>query len=345
LTVRAGKQPGDGLLARAVAEVLLPLKTWILAKEQLSNQHFDRVIFYSPTIFWGWIVNRIARQHRAVTYLVLRDLFPEWALDIGLIRRTSPSYLFLKYVARYQYKTADRIGVQSPSNARQLKALYPEHAAKVEVLWNWTSDSSNQPAMQLSHSLSTPSGRVRFFYGGNLGVAQGVGHLVALARWVHTRSDAHLIIVGSGKGYGELRRTIDFEQLANVALSPPIPQSDYENLLSRIDIGVVLLEPALRTHNIPGKLVSYAMAGKPILADVNSENDLIDLLTEYRAGLVTSGDQSSFLANAKELTENPALRKSLGEGAKRLAHSHFSVERCATQLLANDWESARTPLG
>jgi glycosyltransferase involved in cell wall biosynthesis len=246
------------------------------------------------------------------------------------MRRGRPAYFFFSNVARYQYGVADRIGVQSPGNHRQFRERYPKYAEKVEVLWNWRATP-----VQATSGLPfpVPKDRVVFFYGGNLGVAQGVGHLIALARWANARGDAHLIIVGSGMGYARLRRTIDEEQLRNITLSPPVPQDQFDHLLGLSAVGVVLLDTALRTHNIPGKLVSYAMAGKPILADVNASTDLIDLLQVHRAGLVTCGDETEFLANARRLAEDPELRGILGTGALHLARSQFSVERCVAQLL------------
>lgn len=340
LTVRAGKRPGDGLMARAFAELLLPVKTWIHSRSYLSTQHFDRIVFYSPTIFWGWMVRRIAQRRDAAIYLILRDLFPEWAIDMGLLRRRGPTAIFFRYVARYQYRVADRIGVQSLSNARQFQELYPKYADKVEILWNWREHRAPSSRTLMDPPFPIPKGKVIFFYGGNLGVAQGVSRLVALARWANARTDVHLMIVGSGIAYDQIRQSIDHERLANVSLTPPVPQEQYEVLLSLSNVGVVLLDPALTTHNIPGKLVSYAAAGKPILADVNVGTDLIDLVHAHAAGLVTCADETGFLANAAKLTEQPDLRERLGVGAIQLARSHFSVEKCIAQLL----EPRRNPL-
>ncbi|MDD2878988.1 MAG: hypothetical protein PHQ58_00995 [Rhodoferax sp.] len=44
------------------------------------------------------------------------------------------------------------------------------------------------------------------------------------------------------------------------------------------------LDPRHKTHNIPGKFLSYMQSGLPVLATINAGNDLADVIQTERVG-------------------------------------------------------------
>lgn len=331
--VNAGKGDHISRVSRAFAELALPFVVWRSASKEIIKFTPDIVVSYSPTIFWGYLVWKIKRASGCRAYLVLRDIFPQWMADIGLISKYNPAFLFFCGVERLQYWVADRIGVQSPSNLDYF-SKFPQLTAKVEVLWNWAADENPAGQSHVYRNDLGLAGKTVFFYGGNMGVAQRMDRLIKLATAFASSSEVHFVLVGEGSERERLKRDAETLGLKNITILPPVAQDVFLQMLHDFDVGVVLLDPELKTHNIPGKLISYAAAGKPILADVNLGNDLADLLRKHRAGLVSSNDDSILELNARLLADDEYLRNDLGVNAKELANQLFSVRSAAEQIAA-----------
>ena len=107
-----------GLVRRTLNEFLMPaamLRNF--RKSPLAGVTWDGVVWYAPSIFLGPVAQALKKASGCRSYLIVRDIFPQWALDMGLMRRSLP-YLFFKTVERHQYSVADVIGVQTPGNLR-----------------------------------------------------------------------------------------------------------------------------------------------------------------------------------------------------------------------------------
>ncbi len=329
--VKAGKSDHISRISRAFSEMLLPFIVWQKAKTEIRQIKPELIVWYSPTIFWGWLAYRISREFKAYRYLILRDIFPRWALDVGHISRLNPAYWLFCAFEQFQYQVADRIGVQSPSNLDYFR-LSTSLAPKTEVLWNWGALSQDKPCGNRYRKLLSLENKVVFFYGGNMGVAQRVDRLLSLAANLSEERSVHFVLVGEGSEREQLKKNIAARSIKNITILPPASQEEFSEMLAEFDVGIVLLDPMLSTHNIPGKLISYAAAGKPILADVNEGNDVIELLRSNRAGLTSVNNESLLLLNAKLLLENAQLRFELGTNAYSLADKLFSASSAALQI-------------
>lgn len=334
LRVRAPRTKDVPLIKRAIAEILLP---WILLRglsaSSLCNARWEGIVWYSPTIFLGPLVARLKRRHRCKAYLILRDLFPDWAVDAGVMRK-GLAYRFFKAVERHQYRQADVIGVQTPSNMALVARDAPD-GARIEVLHNWlaapvaTDDSSVMP------SLRPFDGRTVFVYAGNMGVAQDMDAFVDLARRMQDRADVGFLFIGRGSEVPRLKAELKDSGLKNLLIQDEIDSSLLPGVLSRCHVGIIALHPAHGTHNIPGKLVTYLLAGLPVIARVNPNNDLVGVIENEYVGLVVAGDNPSLLhAHANRLADDPALRKRMGEAGIVLAERMFSPASAGAQIIA-----------
>ena len=181
LRLKAPLTKDVGYVRRTLAELLMPYVAWGgLKQSPLANVDWDGVVWYSPSIFLGPIVARIRRACHCRSYLVLRDIFPEWAVDMGLMRRGLP-YRFFKAVEHYQYSVADVIGVQTPANLRYFDDWTVQPGHRVEVLQNWLADTPNA-GCSISVASTGLAGRKIFVYAGNMGIAEGMG---ILSSWWH----------------------------------------------------------------------------------------------------------------------------------------------------------------
>lgn len=332
--LKALKTKDVGYVRRTINEFLMPFAMLRnLRKSSLAAEKWDGVAWYSPTIFLGPMVSALKRASACRSYLIIRDIFPEWAADMGLMGRGLP-YRVFKAIANYQYSVADVIGVQTPGNRSYFTDWLKGSIRRVEVLQNWL---ANAPAASCSISIEQTAlvGRKIFVYAGNMGVAQGMGILLELAERLKQRSDIGFLFVGRGSDAQRLRAEAKQRALDNVVFFDEIDPDEIPGLYAQCHVGLVALDPRHKTHNIPGKFLSYMQAGLPVLASINPGNDLVELITTEQVGRVcTDTSAESMAANALELIESIDTDSGFKDRCERLASRLFSPEVAVKQIVS-----------
>jgi glycosyltransferase involved in cell wall biosynthesis len=334
LRLAAPPTRSPSFVKRAIAEMWLPFAMLrSMRRSPFASAQWDLLAWYSPPIFFGPLVAVLRRKCRARTYLILRDIFPEWALDIGLIKRGPVFYLF-KAVAAIQYAIADVIGVQTPSNLGYL-SNWASPSRRIEVLHNWLRIT---PDIGCSIALGKTdlAGRKIFVYIGNMGVAQGLDIFLELIERSLDRTDIGFVFVGRGTEFARLQAEKASRGLTNALFFDEIDSSEIPGLLAQCHVGLVALHPDHKTHNIPGKFVSYVQYGIPVLARVNAGTDLQRLIEDEQVGKVYVGDSVSELKQlAEELVDDEGQLRAMADRGRRLGRSMFSPVAAARQIVAS----------
>lgn len=335
LRLRAPKTKDINYVRRTINEFLMPFAMLrSLRKSPLAQERWDGVVWYAPTIFLGPIASVLKNTSGCTGYLIVRDIFPEWAVDMGLMGRGLP-YKFFKAVANYQYSVADVVGIQTQGN----QAYFADRQrGTVEVLQNWLADSSNV-GCSVSVSGSKLAGRTIFVYAGNMGVAQGMDVLLNLAERLRNRTDIGFLFVGRGSDAQRLRSNADSRGLDNVAFYDEIDPTEIPGLYAQCHVGIVALDPRHKTHNIPGKFLSYMQAGLPVLASINPGNDLAEMIEHEGVGRVCTDQsvdtlQRLALALVDEFTEVGAGNEAVSARCQALSAKLFSPEAAVKQIVA-----------
>jgi glycosyltransferase involved in cell wall biosynthesis len=336
-TVLRCRTPGTkdiGYVRRTVNEMRLPyLLLRALRASELSRARWEGVVWYAPSIFLGPIVRVLRRENRCRSYLILRDIFPEWAVDMGLMRR-GLAYWFFKLVERYQYSVADTIGVQTMANLPYLSEWARQPGRKLEVLQNWLSDAQDT-GCRIRVEQGKLTGRKIFVYAGNIGVAQGVDIFIDLAARMRTRKDVGFLFVGRGRDAAKLTVAAEEQDLDNFVYHDEIEPAEIPGLLAQCHVGIVALDPRHKTHNIPGKFLAYMQAGIPVLARTNPGNDLDRLINDERVGRVCAGGDAATLQRlAEELISNPAELQAMRGRCRTLSKRLFSSAIAVKQIVA-----------
>ena len=281
---------------RTINEILTPyIMLSEIKKSSIANEKYDAVIWYSPTIFLSPVASYLKKVSDCPGYLILRDIFPDWAVDTGIIGKGLP-YLILKIFEKYQYFVADIIGVQAKGNLSYFKRYIKKSKTKIEVLNNWLSHSGKKKS-SIEVSKTSLSGRKIFIYAGNMGVAQGIDILFELVLNLRDRNDIGFLFVGRGSEMERFREDPIFKSLKNILFFDQIDADEIPSLYSQCDVGMLSLDTRHKTHNIPGKFLSYIASGLPVLASVNPGNDIINLINSSRTGQVIDNACPKNLSN------------------------------------------------
>jgi glycosyltransferase involved in cell wall biosynthesis len=339
LRLQAPKTKDIGYIRRTLHEFWMPFAMRRqLLRSPLAQETFDGVVWYSPSIFHGPLVQALKRQSCCPAYLIIRDIFPEWAVDMGLMGRGLP-YRFFDLVARYQYAVADVIGVQTPGNLTYFSKWKRKKGRLLVVLQNWLA----KPAFQRSSiqvDQTALAERKVFVYAGNMGVAQGMGILLELADRLQSRRDVGFLFVGRGSDVVRLRKDASDRGLTNVLFFDEIDPDEIPSLYAQCTVGLVALDARHRSHNIPGKFLTYIQSGLPVLACVNLGNDLADLIRIEAVGQVCESHQiDDIVLLAEKLLVQLETDGNIRDRCKLLFERRFSVEQAVSQIvdaLSND---------
>lgn len=334
LRLRAPTTKDISYVRRTVNEFSMPfVMQRRLRKSPLTHVKWDGVVWYSPSIFWGPMAKALKKSSGCRGYLIVRDIFPEWAVDMGLMRK-GLAYRGFKAVEKYQYSVADVIGAQSRANLPYFARLRLHPTRRVEVLQNWLAEAPNI-GCSISVADSPLAGRTIFIYAGNMGVAQGMDILIDLAEQLRGRQDLGFLFVGRGRDAERLRRDAVARQLPNVLFHDEIDPAEIPGLYAQCHVGIVALEPRHRTHNIPGKFLSYMQAGLPVLARINPGNDLNELIDREGVGRVCTATTADELRRlAESLVDDLSANSEMPERCRAVARKLFSPEAAVRQIVA-----------
>jgi len=297
----------------------------------LAKVSWDGIIWYSPSIFFGPLVHYIKKKHDCKTYLITRDIFPSWALDMGLMKRDL-FYFMLQKIADYQYAAADTIGIQTAGNERYFLDWKKQKNRQLEVLNNWI---TRVPNLGCSIDLSQTSlvGRLIFVYAGNMGVAQNVHIFLELALLMRERDEVGFLFVGRGSELEALKNTAVARGLKNVLFCDEVVFHEIPGLFAQCHIGLIALDQRHQSHNIPGKFLTYLNAGLPVLAQVNLNNDLVKVIEEYGVGQVNSSySEYALLEKADLLIDQLRSDKGISDRCKKLSFDLFSTQSAVNQI-------------
>lgn len=335
ILIRTPKVKDIGYIRRTIAEFVSPyiMYYWI-KRSEIFNEKFDGIVWYSPSIFFGYLIFKLKKAFNCKTYLILRDIFPDWAIDLGLMKKRLPYYL-LKMVEFYQYQVADCIGVQAPGNLKYFESVPLRiFRSKVELLWTWVKPALVTRKCSIDLKNTHLKDKIIFVYSGNMGVAQDFDLIFELIELFNRNDGVGFLFVGRGSELSRLRHKAEALSLFNVLFFDEIDPIEIPSLYSQCHVGIVALDPRHKSHNIPGKFLSYMSAGLPVLARLNMNNDLIKIIDENNVGASYCGDnpiQFKFIADSMLAKINKNNLYSVN--CKKLAKNIFSSEKAVQQII------------
>lgn len=333
--LRAPQAKDTGRVRRMASEFAMPFAMlWNLRRSPLAKARYDAVLWYSPTIFLGPIVRWLKRRSGCPSYLIIRDIFPQWAADTGLISR-GPAFHILDMVASYQYRSADVIGVQTPGNLEFFEDFMARHPGRtVEVLQNWVADSPNQ-GCAVDVGQTSLAGRRIFVYAGNMGVAQQMDKLIDLAAALRERSDIGFLFVGRGTEAERLRQAAAVRCPENTLFFDEISPDEIPGLYAQCHVGLICLDSRHQTHNIPGKFLTYMQFSLPVLASINDGNDLKAIIETRGVGRVSVDATGRDLPQlAVAMIDAEATDPMIGARCLQLSNDMFSPRVAVEQIVS-----------
>lgn len=335
LRVRTGNiKRTSNIIEKGLATLLIDWQFIAAINKYLNNVKFDLVLYSTPPITFERVVKYIKARDKCKSYLLLKDIFPQNAVDIGLMKKGGLIWRYFRAKEKRLYEVSDHIGCMSRANVEYLLRHNPDlDPAKVEECPNSIkprplSIVDEARRLEIRKRWGIPQDAVVFVYGGNLGLPQGIDFLLTVLDSIQNRYDIFFLIVGSGTEYGRIKAHLETGDHSNTRLISFLPKDDYDQLLDACDVGMIFLDARFTIPNFPSRLTGYMESALPVLAATDENTDIKDVLKEANCGLwVKSGDLAAFMEAVNTLAADPSLRRGMGLNGRCYLEKYFTVSR------------------
>lgn len=311
LKLKTGNIQKTNIIEKGISTVMLEYQLMYGIKKYFRDVKFDLVLYSTPPITVVKPVRYIKKRDNARTYLMLKDIFPQNAVDLGMMRKSGVKGLLYKHFRNKEkqlYALSDRIGCMSPANMRYVLTHNPEvNEGKVALCPNSIEilDMSVSPEERnkLRTKYGIPTDKKVFVYGGNLGKPQGIDFVIECLKSRMHDPKNYFLIVGDGTQYGKLEAFFKTHKPENMKLMQRLPREDYDKMIAACDVGMIFLDHRFTIPNFPSRLLAYMQAGLPVLAATDTATDIGAFLEEKVVGVsCQSNDVASFNSAVERLS-------------------------------------------
>jgi len=340
LKVQIGNTSGVGLIEKGISTVTLSGKYYRAVKQHLGAMQFGLMLYSTPPITLAAPVKKLKKLFGCPTYLMLKDIFPQNAVDLGMFSASGPICRFFAAQERLLYSQSDRIGCMSQANVEFLKKNHPQIPAhKIGICPNGIIPSDpvdrTQEKKALREKYGIPTEATVYLYGGNLGKPQAIDHLVECLRQNQNKRDRWFVICGSGSEFGLLEGYIHKELPENVTLIRFLPKAEYDALVRGCDVGLIFLDKRFTIPNYPSRILSYMEYAMPVIACTDNNTDVGADAEKNGYGLwCESNDPADFTACVDQM--NRADKTAMGSAARRYLEENFTAGRCYEIVMESD---------
>jgi glycosyltransferase involved in cell wall biosynthesis len=338
LRIRSGNLTGNiNLIEKGISTITIESKFIKAINTYLRNIKFDLILYSTPPITFAQAVKYFKKRDKAKTYLLLKDIFPQNAIDINLIRRNSLIHLYFREKEKKLYALSDYIGCMSEANVNFVVKNNPEfEKQKVEVCPNSIIPSQHivKNRENIKNLYHIPEKAITFIYGGNLGKPQGIDFVIDCLKKNINREDRFFIICGNGTEYQKLEEYYNRTQPQNVKLFKMLPKNEYEELLSCCDVGLIFLDYRFTIPNFPSRLLSYMEYSIPVLACTDINTDIGKVITDGQFGWwCKSNDSDEFSRIVNKICSSETVLSAYGKNARNFLEEHYTADKSYKTIL------------
>ena len=325
------KTPSANFLKRLIS--MLSFATTSVAAALRAGSP-DIVIGTTPPIFQAASACVVASLRRRPLLLEVRDLWPDFAIDMGVLR--NPLLIRLsRWLEQILYRHATHLVVNSPAYRESLigKGVSPD---KISLISNGVDAAMFDPAAR-GEQVRNQLGLEKNFivtYAGALGIANDIDTILRAAdRLRREETGIHFLIVGDGKERKRLQEQARGMSLENATFTGPQPKQRMKDFLAASNACVATLQdiPMFRT-TYPNKVFDYMAAGRPTILAIDGV--IRDVVERAQGEIFVAPGNDLELANAaRKLFHDRHLCERMGASAHCYVIEHFNREDHAQAFL------------
>jgi len=327
------------LLEKGLATLAIEYQYLFAIKKYFKDVKFDLIVYSTPPITFYKVINYIKKRDSAISYLLLKDIFPQNAIDLKLFIKNGIIHKFFLKKEKLLYAISDYIGCMSQANVEYIKKHNPNlDFNKILINPNSINPISTNYSLSEKESIKAkyhiPLYKKIFIYGGNLGKPQGIGFLLETISQTK-RSDVYFLIVGSGTELTRIKSWFKKNKPQNATLIPMLTKIDYNKLLAACDVGLIFLNKNFTIPNYPSRLLSYLEMKMPVIAATDKNTDIgIDIQKNKCGFAVLSGNIMEMHNAINRLMNEDNIFNEMKENSWKFLNRDFHVNR-SSELIIN----------
>jgi glycosyltransferase involved in cell wall biosynthesis len=286
----------------------------------------------SPPIFQGITAWLLARLKRVPLVFEVRDLWPAFAVDMGVLR--NPALIWAaEGLERFLYRHANHVVVNSPAYVNHVRGKGVP-AERVTLVPNGVETAMFDPdadgtAVRRDLGLI---GQFVVLYAGAHGPANDLGVVLEAADCLRRRTDVVFVLVGDGKQRPNLIRQAEELALPNVVFVAAQPKARIPEFLAAADAGLAILKDIpMFTTTYPNKVFDYMAAGRPTVLAIDGA--IREVVEAAEGGIfVSPGDPAALAEAVRNLAANRDRCRRMGRSARAYVEAHFERIQQAEKL-------------
>lgn len=314
----------------------------------LSVRKIDIVIGTSPSLFQALSAFIIASIRRKPFLLEVRDLWPAFAVDIGLLR--SPILIRMaEWLELFLYRKADHIVVNSPAYISYLINKYvPE--SKITLVPNGVdveafSSVTEKPLANYRDQWGVAGSRFLIVYAGAIRMANYLDMLVEAAVELRKKkSRVFIAVIGDGRDRYRLEGKVVDLGLENIKFCGPLPKSAMPGAIATADACFAgLKDIPMFTMTYPNKVFDYMAAARPTVLAIDGV--IREVVEAAGGGVFVPPSDAAVIADVMhELSNKPERAKEMGNRAFLYVNEKFNRDNHAEEFARVLDHLARKPL-
>lgn len=334
LGVRTLNVQKTNVIEKGIGQLFLESQFKFALKKYFQGVKFDLILYSTPPITFNNVIKYAKKVsgEKAITYLLLKDIFPQNAVDLGMMNKDGIKGILYKMFRKKEeelYRISDYIGCMSPANVEYVLKHNPSlDRSKVEVAPNSydipaISETIDKDTIRRKYNL--PTDKPIFIYGGNMGKPQGIPFLVDCMKAIKDREDCHFLLVGDGTEYPKLEAFVKENNPKSVSVFRRLPKEDYDALAAACDVGLIFLDYRFSIPNYPSRLLPYLMGKKPIIAATDPNCDTGSIAEDNGYGFYCpSNSVEDFVMVVDKMLVSD--RKQMGENTYQYFLNNYTTE-------------------
>lgn len=318
IKVKTGDQFEKNMIKKGLNMINLERRMIKAIKEFLKDDHFDLVLYSTPPITFANVVQWCKQHYRCKTYLALKDIFPQNAVDLEMFKKKSIIYKYFRNKEKKLYKYSDKIGCMSQGNVNYLLKENPEiNKNKVELF-------PNSHIVREYQTTEVKGEKTVFIFGGNLGKPQGLKRLGEIIKKLENYDLAKFIIIGKGSEDQFIKNL----NSKNLEYHEFLPKDEYDQYVVGADVGLISLDTRFTIPNIPSKILNYMELSKPVLAITDDATDLKNIIEECDCGWWIGGNNNEDVINKiKDICQSKNTFCKKGKNGRAFFEQEYNVEK------------------
>lgn len=298
----------------------------------ISTQ-YDVVLLGNPALdVWLPFASLVVLRGKPAIFSV-HDVYPDVGVTLGIFRHR-PVVEAVAALERFCLSRSVAVRILSESFRPGLRSLGVQDD-KMALVYDWVDTDLVRPlpqnnAFAKEHGLDD---KFVVLYAGNLGLSQGLEHVLSVAQNLADHDDLRFVFVGDGAGREQLMADAEHRQLKNVLFVPFQPRDRLPEVLASASVSLAILRRGIGTGSLPSKIFSAMASGRPLIISVDEGSETWKVVERAQAGLCVPPENSSELAKAiLALEQDKEMRENLGRNGRLWAEENHSSHSAAAKF-------------